>query len=141
MMKTTMHKKVKKYRAFTLIEVMIALTILSISMMAGIVTTNSVLERTVYIERKMLAHWVGMNILHKLELKMFKEGLQVSSNNGTDKMRGIEFKWEYNIEKVEVDSQEMLDLEVIVSEESNRDGARSSSFLDKVSRKVKVINS
>lgn len=136
-----MHKKVKKYRAFTLIEVMIALTILSISMMAGIVTTNSVLERTVYIERKMLAHWVGMNILHKLELKMFKEGLQVSSNNGTDKMRGIEFKWEYNIEKVEVDSQEMLDLEVIVSEESNRDGARSSSFLDKVSRKVKVINS
>lgn len=121
--------------AFTLFEVMIALAILSIAMVAGLVTTNTVLERTVYVEKKILAHWVGMNIINKLQLKVIKEELEVIKSSGTDNMRGIGFNWDLTIEKVNFANEEMFEVKVDVFEKNKTNTYR----LDTVKRKIPII--
>lgn len=131
-----MIRRIKK--AFTLFEVMIALAILSIAMLAGIVTTNGVLDRAVYIEKKIFAHWIAMNTLNKIQLKMFKDGLQVSSNNGTDTVRGKNFSWKYDVTEEELsEGVYLLNLQVRVYEDQAE--GLDNKFLDGVSRKIKLI--
>lgn len=128
----------KKSKGFTLFEVMIALTILSIAMISGIVTSTSVLERGIYIEKKLLAHWVGMNVLNKMELKIIKDKLEVSKTNGTDKLRGQDFDWNLDISKVKIDDIEVLEMIVTVYEAKNGNN-KSSNILDQASRKVTLL--
>ncbi len=128
-----MNNKFKK--AFTLFEVMISLAILSIAMVAGLVTTNTVLERTVYVEKKILAHWLGINIINKLQLKILKEELDVIKSSGTDNMRGIDFNWELTVEKIKFFEEEFFEVRVEVAEKNNT----KSSNLDLVKRKIPIL--
>lgn len=128
-----MNNKFKK--AFTLFEVMISLAILSIAMVAGLVTTNTVLERTVYVEKKILAHWLGINIINKLQLKILKEELDVIKSSGTDNMRGIDFNWELTVEKIKFFEEEFFEVKVEIAEKNNT----KSSNLDLVKRKIPIL--
>lgn len=132
-----MIKKILKpvKQGFTLFEVMIALAILSIAMIAGLVTTSTVLERTVYVERKILGHWVGMNILNKLQLKMLKEELDVIKSSGIENLRGIDFNWDLTIEKIKLVDEDILDVKVDIYEQNGE----AKYSLDTVTRKIPIL--
>lgn len=57
---------------FTLIEVLIALAILSISLTAIIKSTSQNIKDTVYLQDKTIANWVGMNALNEARLGITK---------------------------------------------------------------------
>jgi general secretion pathway protein I len=57
---------------FTLIEVLIALAILSISLTAIIKSTSQNIKDTGYLQDKTIAHWVGMNALNEARLGITK---------------------------------------------------------------------
>ena len=56
----------KNKHGFTLIEVLIALAIVSIAFTAIIVATSENIRNTRYLENKMVATWVGMDIINKI---------------------------------------------------------------------------
>ena len=60
-----------KQSGFTLIEVMVALTIIAISLGALLSTSGTQANSVAYLKQKTLAHWVAVNEL--TELRMAKE--------------------------------------------------------------------
>lgn len=127
--------KIKKTKAFTLFEVMIALAILAIAMMASMVTTNSVLEKGLRLEEKILAHWLGMNLVNKAELKLLKDKIEVSTNSGVGKIRNQEFKWSMKITNQKVDDIEVLNIKVDLFKSQDK----NNNTIDTVSRNVTLL--
>lgn len=62
----------KNNAGFTLIEVLIALAILSIALTAIIKSTSQNVKDTTYLQTKTFAHWVGMNIQNHARLGLIK---------------------------------------------------------------------
>ena len=115
-------KNLKKY-GFTLFEVMIALAILATTMVAAISTADNVLHRTVNIEKKLLAHWVGMNVLNSMQLKLLPNKLEVTSNpiTGKSSSRGQDFEWELKITQITLADIPLLNMQVtVVDQEGNK---------------------
>ena len=73
-----------KHRGFTLIEVMVALTIIAISLSALLSTSGTQANSAGYLKQKTLAHWVAMNELTQLRV------LQQLPDDGERKAR---LKW------------------------------------------------
>lgn len=124
-----------KIRAFTLFEVLVALAILSITMVAAIVTTDNVLDRTVYLEKKALAHFVGMNVLNDQQLNLTRV---VDLNNkitGKMQLRGQEFTWAMKMSKIDFAGVQLLDMQVSVSDSSS-----DRNIIDNVSRAMPIKN-
>jgi general secretion pathway protein I len=63
---------VNKSAGFTLIEVLIALAILSISLTAIIKSTSQNIKDTIYLQDKTIANWVAMNALNEARLGLTK---------------------------------------------------------------------
>lgn len=62
----------KKSKAFTLIEVLIALVILAISLTALVKSSSSNVEDLMYIRDKTVAHWIAMNTMSRVQLHLLK---------------------------------------------------------------------
>lgn len=133
--KNSMNKSSKVSRGFTLFEVMIALAILAIAMMASMVTTNSVLDKGIRLEEKLVAHWLAMNLINKAELKLLKDKLDVSNNSGVDKIRNMEFKWQIAITKVKLQDVEMLNINVDIFKLNDK----HNNTIDTLSRNVAIL--
>jgi general secretion pathway protein I len=63
---------VKKNQGFTLIEILIALAILSISLTAIIKATSQNIKNTLYLQDKTIANWVAVNIMNEARLGLLK---------------------------------------------------------------------
>jgi general secretion pathway protein I len=59
----------KKDSGFTLIEVMVALTIIAISLGALLSTSGTQANSAAYLKQKTLAHWVALNELAQLNVE------------------------------------------------------------------------
>lgn len=127
-----MHKKIS---AFTLFEVLVALAILSITMVAGIVTTDNVLKRTAYVEKKVLAHWIGMNILNSAQLK-----ITAGDSKGQSVVRGQEFNWELKTQQIKLANVNLLQMQVLVSDKKLDNNTINQNILDSVTRAVYYDN-
>lgn len=57
------------YQGFTLIEVLIALVILAISLTAVSYAISRNAQNSTYIDQKMAAHWVAMNVISKAQVE------------------------------------------------------------------------
>ena len=81
----------KKQYGFTLIEVMVALTIIAISLGALISTSGSQASSTTYLKQKTIAHWVALNELAKLQVeKTFPDSGEIK---GSTSMANHDWYW------------------------------------------------
>lgn len=95
-------------RGFTLLEVLIAMAVISIALTAIITTGSNTTANTVYLKQKTFAHWVAMNRLAELQAE--REWPSVGSTSDTVEMMGQEWEWiqkttetvEPNLRRVEV---------------------------------------
>lgn len=136
-----MRKIQKSKQGFTLFEVLIALAILSIAMVAGMLTTDVALNRTLSIEKKILAHWVGMNILNSMELKLLKNKLSEAeslTDSGNLTIRNQNFFWRLKTEKKVLDTANLLSVQVSVydAQDNSNNANNMNTPLDIVSRNV-----
>lgn len=60
----------KNNAGFTLIEILIALTILSIALTAMIKSTSQNIKDTYYLRQKIIANWVGLNMVSEARLQL-----------------------------------------------------------------------
>jgi len=80
-----------KQNGFTLIEVMVALTIIAISLGALLSTSGTQANSVAYLKQKTLAHWVAVNEL--TELRMAKEFPAPGDEKGVTTMTNHDWYW------------------------------------------------
>jgi len=92
------NKLENKSAGFTLLEVLVALSILALSLGAAIKTTSSSLQNASYLQQRTLAHWVAMNKL--TEMDVFSQWPSPGSKDtGTMLMAGHEWYWQVEARK------------------------------------------
>ena len=81
----------KKHQGFTLIEVMVALTIIAISLSALLSTSGTQASSVGYLKHKTLAHWVAVNEL--TQIRIAKEFPDVGDKKGETTMANNDWYW------------------------------------------------
>lgn len=103
-------KTTRRNGGFTLIEVVIAMTIVAIAMVSLIEATGTYVKNTAFLRDKVIAHWVANNALNELLLK--ESFPSKSEKQGDESMAGK--KWSWKIKVKETPDKEFRAVEVKV---------------------------
>ena len=102
-------------RGFTLLEVLVALTIVSLALGALISTSGSHASNASYLKQKTLAHWVAMNEFALLQLQQEWPGK--GDSRGSTQMAGTEWFWTRTVLETEDDDARQVEFRVYLDEE------------------------
>ena len=86
-----MSRNKSKQEGFTLIEVLLALSIIGIAMLAAIRSSESTTRNLRYIQDRTIAEWVAQNALVMMELKI--DGTQPAAGRWQSTMQLAEREW------------------------------------------------
>lgn len=96
-------------RGFTLIEVMVALTILALVAVTVYTQTAQALSQTLQVERRVLASWVAQNALADLRVAA-ETGERPESSNGTSYVVNGNREWRVQQTLTESDDPHLRDV-------------------------------
>jgi len=99
-----------KQKAFTLIEVMVALMVIVISMMAIIDSASSSTWRASYLREKTIAGWVAQNRIALYRGKKTWGG--ASNTSGKVTMADVDWQWKMKVSKTDDDELRRIDIDV-----------------------------
>ncbi len=117
----------RRYKGFTLIEILVAMAILAIAMGALIQTSGQTAANATYLQARTIGMWVAENRL--TELQISPDWIRVGSGNGEIKMAGQSWYWRTIVEKIaDVETQEFM-RGVTVEVRSNPDQDNPSATL------------
>lgn len=95
---------------FTLIEVLVALIVVGLGMLAVIQTVSQTANNTAYIRDKSIAHWIAMNQLTKVRLEPNAPAVDKSSDEV--KMAGRDWRWTMEVKQTPVESIRRIEVSV-----------------------------
>lgn len=104
-----------RQKGFTLLEVMIALAILSIAMIAAMISISSHIKNQVYMKDRTFAHWVAMNSVAELRAK--DEWPDSGELAGNSDMGARNYVWTIKVTAFEGSALRRLDVEVKAEDE------------------------
>lgn len=78
-------------KGFTLFEILVALTVLSLVALAALKAGGNAVNTTLYLKEQTLAHWVAMNI--NAEMKLDQTLSEAGSREGIEVMAGTTWPW------------------------------------------------
>jgi len=113
-------KSITKYlRGFSLLEVVIALAVVSIALLALSRTGGSAPARYTDLQQRTLALWVADNALAELRLS---EGFpEPGARFGRETMAGVSWRWQAEISVTQVPSIRRVDVTVYLDNDPNRE--------------------
>ena len=85
-------RQTARQSGFTLLEILVALAIISIVMLATLHGSSSAVRNSGYLKLRTLAHWVAMN--KAAELRLAREWIPLDRAEGETVMAGQEWHWE-----------------------------------------------
>jgi general secretion pathway protein I len=97
-------------RGFTLIEVVVALIVVSLGMLAVIETVGGTARNSGYLREKTVAHWVAMNKL--TEARLLPNAPPIDKSSDEVKMAGREWRWTMEVKQTPVESIRRIDISV-----------------------------
>ena len=97
-------------RGFTLIEVLAALLIVSLGMMAVIQAVSQTASNSAYLREKTIAHWVAMNRL--TEVRLEQGAPKVDESSDEVEMAGREWRWTMEVTQTPVETMRRIDISV-----------------------------
>jgi general secretion pathway protein I len=99
-----------KARGFTLIEVLVALVIVTVGMSAVLATLTSSADTTAWLRDKTFAEWVALNRI--AELRLQTQRLTTGKSTGDMELAGRKWRWEQEVTKLEVPGVQRIDVRV-----------------------------
>ena len=100
----------RRRRGFTLLEVMIALLVITLGLGAVISTTGESAWKSARLREATIANWVAYN-----EIALYRASrswTNVTNRSGESEMANAEWSWRMKISKTDDDSLRRLDVEV-----------------------------
>jgi general secretion pathway protein I len=121
-------RRVKHSCGFTLMEVLVALLIVSLGMLAVIETVSQTASNSGYLRDKTIAHWVAMNRI--TELRLQKQSPSPGESKGDVEMVGQKWHWRTTVATTAVASVIRIDVNVAPAgeDEDNSSIASVSGF-------------
>jgi general secretion pathway protein I len=113
---SNIRRSFRRKSAFTLIEVMVALLVITLGMGAVIVTTGESGWKSSHLRESTIASWVAYN-----EIAMFRakrSWSDASSRSGDAEMANAEWDWQMKISKTDDPSLRRIDVEVSLKGET-----------------------
>ncbi len=101
-----------KQRGFTLVEVLVALAILSIALSALLWTSSETSRNLFYLRDKTIAHWVAMNVTAEARLGLLALPASPGLKKEEAKALGAEWMWQANVEKTKVENILRINVQV-----------------------------
>ncbi len=108
----------KKQKGFTLLELLVALAILSIVALTALKNNSSMIDNASYLRDKTLAHWVAMNKVAELRL----DGQLVVGGGQEGKTVMAERRWNWLVTGKATQDPDIQLVEIKVWLETNREG-------------------
>lgn len=108
----------RRARAFTLIEVLAALIIVSLGMLGVIQAVGQTASNSSYLREKTLAHWVAMNRLTVVRLQ--KTAPRVDKTSDEVEMAGRKWRWTMVVTQTPVESIRRIDINVRPAEANEK---------------------
>jgi general secretion pathway protein I len=115
------HTSVPAARGFTLIEVLAALAIVSLGLLAVIQAVGQTANNSAYLREKTIAHWVAMNRI--TEMRLDAANLTTGESTGEVQMAQRRWRWEARVTPTAVATMRRIDVDVsllVEDEEPNR---------------------
>jgi general secretion pathway protein I len=100
----------RRVRGFTLVEVLVALAIVTIGMAALLSALSSSADSVSYQRDKTLAEWVALNRIE--EVRLATQRPKVGKNDGEAEMAGQKWKWSQEVLETEVKGILRVDVSV-----------------------------
>ncbi|MCP4702579.1 MAG: type II secretion system minor pseudopilin GspI [Gammaproteobacteria bacterium] len=114
-------------KGFTLLEVLVALTVLAIALAAIIKNAGDNAENAAYLRDKTLAHWVAMNKL--TELRVHGAWPTLGRSDGSAGMGDREWHWLLNVSETPDKELRRLEIQVSNSREADEPLAILAGFI------------
>jgi general secretion pathway protein I len=99
---------------FTLIEVLVALIVVGLGMLAVIQTVSQTANNTSYIRDKTIAHWIAMNQL--TQVRLLPTAPPVDKSSDEVEMAGRKWRWTMEVKQTPVESIRRIEVNVRPSE-------------------------
>jgi general secretion pathway protein I len=103
-----------KLRGFTLIEVLVALVVVSLGMLAVIQTVGQTANNSTYMRDKTVAHWIAMNQLTEVRLQPNPPPIDKSSDE--IEMNGRDWRWTMEVKQTAIETIRRIDIRVRLAE-------------------------
>ena len=116
-------------RGFTLLEVLIALTIIALSLGALISTTGSQASSAGYLKQKTIAHWIAMNEFTRLQIENAFPGK--GDADGSTVMAGTEWYWTRTIKETEDEDSRQVEFMIYQDEDREYTLTRLMGYLSR----------
>ena len=107
-------KTIASNKGFTLLEVLVALTIVSLSLGALISTSGSQASSAAYLKQKSIAHWVAMNEITQLQVEKTWPGK--GNTKGSTEMAGAEWFWTRSLIETEDENAMQVEFRIYLDE-------------------------
>ncbi|HEY0684875.1 MAG TPA: type II secretion system minor pseudopilin GspI [Steroidobacter sp.] len=108
------HKYPNQGSGFTLIEVLVALVVVGLGMLAVIQTVSQTANNSSYMREKTIAHWIAMNQLTQVRLQPSAPAIDKSSDEV--EMAGRDWRWTMVVTQTPVESIRRIEVRVRPSE-------------------------
>ena len=107
---------IKRKCGFTLIEVMVALLVITLGMGAVIVTTGESAWKSSHLRESTIASWVAYNEIAMYRAK--RTWSDATSRSGEAEMANAQWEWKMNISATDDASLRRVDVEVFIKGET-----------------------
>ena len=112
-----MSRLASQYHGFTLLEVLVATTVIAVALAAIIKTTGSGTANAAYLRDKTFAHWVAMNQMTELQLEQTYPSL--GKKSGEEEMANRTWYWSREVKTTP--DEDIRRVEISVRLESDKD--------------------
>jgi len=118
----------KKAAGFTLVEILVALAILSISLSSVLYVINQNTNNLIYLKNKTFAHWVAMNKVAEFRVNPV---LIQNSRRLSGRYTLAESEWEWTAQLIHTEDKDLekLNIDVYSAEDSEMKLATLTSFI------------
>jgi general secretion pathway protein I len=114
---------------FTLLEVLVALTIVSLALGALISTSGTHASSASYLKHKTIAHWVAMNEITRLQVE--KEWPGKGDTKGSTQMAGTEWFWTSTVYETEDKNSRQIEFRIYLDEDREYSLTRLVGYLSR----------
>ncbi len=114
-------------QGFTLVEVLVALAIVSIALLAALRASAVGTTGTADLRTRTLAGWVAQDLL--AEHRALEDWLPVGSRRGHARQGGLEFNWREDVTATQHAAFRRVDVLVFAPDDGGHVAARLSGFL------------